>query len=198
MFKNDEHTILVAGDTHFKLRPDPAEVRRRDLFLSFLEAARDADELVLLGDVFDFWFDYPHFRLRGYDELLTALDGVRDAGVRLHFVGGNHDIWAARLHPELLYAFSHWLSHASRQASRDERHLIEKRARRHLARARGEWDLLLIGHVHHAFRIAEGGREMAALGSWFAGEASYAIVQGGRFELRDFAAEPRPPVADPQ
>lgn len=255
MFKNDRHTILVAGDTHFKLRPDPDEVRRRDLFLSFLEAARDADELVLLGDIFDFWFDYPHFRLRGYEELLSALDGVRDAGVRLHFVGGNHDIWAARylherygtsphgepftldagglrirlvhgdgllvrdwlyssfrrlvrqragvlfaksLHPELLYAFSHWLSHASRQASRDERHLIEKRARRHLARARGDWDLLLIGHVHHAFRIAEGGREMAALGSWFGGEASYAIVQGGRFELRDFAAEPRPPVADPQ
>ena len=62
---------------------------------ALLELARSADHLVLLGDIFDFWFDYPHFRLKGYDALLNALDLVRDAGTRIHFIGGNHDIWAA-------------------------------------------------------------------------------------------------------
>ena len=57
--------------------------------------AHHADHLVLLGDIFDFWFDYPHFRLTGYEEVLQELDRVRQAGVRLHFVGGNHDVWAA-------------------------------------------------------------------------------------------------------
>ena len=88
-------TALFVADAHFHLQPDPAEARRVEAFLAFLEAARGADHLVLLGDIFDFWFDYPHFRLRGYDAVLAGLDGVRDAGCRLHFVGGNHDIWAA-------------------------------------------------------------------------------------------------------
>lgn len=95
MNKNASETVLFVGDTHFHLVPEPGEDRRIMRFLEFLETARAADRLVLLGDVFDFWFDYPHFRLRGYEEILSGLDAVRDAGVRIDFVGGNHDIWAA-------------------------------------------------------------------------------------------------------
>jgi len=94
MSNNSNPTTLFVADTHFHLRPEAAEQKRLQRFLAFLEMAQKADHLVLLGDIFDFWFDYPHFRLRGYEELLTALDAVRKAGVRLHFVGGNHDIWA--------------------------------------------------------------------------------------------------------
>jgi len=64
-------------------------------FLELLELAAKADHLILLGDIFDFWFDYPHFRLKGYEPVLQGLDRVRDAGTRIHFIGGNHDIWAA-------------------------------------------------------------------------------------------------------
>ncbi len=87
--------VIFVADTHFHLEPDAAEKQRLARFLELLEAVRRADDLVLLGDIFDFWFDYPHFRLRGYVELLAGLDAVRDAGVRIHFIGGNHDIWAA-------------------------------------------------------------------------------------------------------
>lgn len=86
---------VFVADTHFRLRPEAAEQRRRDRFLSFLAACRGARHLVLAGDIFDFWFDYPHFRLKGYEEVLGSLDALRNAGVHLHFVGGNHDIWAA-------------------------------------------------------------------------------------------------------
>ncbi len=248
MSKTDEQTVLFVADTHFHLEPQPGEAERLSLFLDFLDMARGADELVLLGDIFDFWFDYPHFRLKGYESLLIALDRVRDAGVGLHFIGGNHDVWAAdymhrrygctpagdaldlerqglRLHlthgdglllrdrpyqafrwlvrqpagvlfaklwhPELLYAFSKRLSHTSRRAQRDEAEVIERRAQAYLVRARGDWDLMLMGHLHHPFRYERNGRTFAALGSWFGG-ASYGMLKGGRFELLDFAADPRP------
>ncbi len=88
-------TVIFVADSHFHLRPDASEERRRDRFCELCALARDADHLVLLGDIFDFWFDYPHFRLRGYEEILHGLDAVRAAGCTLHFVGGNHDVWAA-------------------------------------------------------------------------------------------------------
>lgn len=95
MSQASQPTAIIVADAHFHLEPDPAERQRVEAFLALLDAARGADHLVLLGDIFDFWFDYPHFRLRGYDAVLHGLDNVRDAGCRLHFVGGNHDIWAA-------------------------------------------------------------------------------------------------------
>ena len=95
MSKQHLETALFVADSHFHLRPGAAEIRRRQRFLDLVESATAADHLVLLGDIFDFWIDYPHFRMRGYEEILQTLDRVRRAGTRLHFVGGNHDIWAA-------------------------------------------------------------------------------------------------------
>ena len=92
----NEPTVIFVSDSHFHLEPDADESARLDKFLELLDLACQVDQLVLLGDMFDFWFDYPHFRLKGYDTLLTALDKVRAAGTRIHFIGGNHDIWAAR------------------------------------------------------------------------------------------------------
>lgn len=242
-------TVLFVADSHFHLSPDAAERSRLARFLEFLGLARRVDQLVLLGDIFDFWFDYPHFRLKGYEEILQTLDAVRDAGTQLHFVGGNHDIWAAGylherygtradgeafetafgsrrvrlehgdgylargpayrafravvrrraavvgaklLHPELLYAFSTWLSGTSRRASRDEAALIERRAAERLAAQHdAPWDLMVIGHVHHAFQISHGERTLASLGGWLEAEG-YGLLQDGRFELLDFAADPPP------
>jgi UDP-2,3-diacylglucosamine hydrolase len=92
---NHEPTVIFVSDTHFHLEPDASEAERLEQFIRLLDYACGADELVLLGDIFDFWFDYRHFRLKGYDGLLQALDRVREAGTRIHFIGGNHDIWAA-------------------------------------------------------------------------------------------------------
>ncbi len=88
-------TAIIVADSHFHLNPDQAERQRVAEFLELLDLATRADHLVLLGDIFDFWFDYHHFRLKGYDSILQALDRVRDSGTRIHFIGGNHDIWAA-------------------------------------------------------------------------------------------------------
>ncbi len=90
-----EPTVIFVSDSHFHLEPDAAETTRLSQFIELLELAQRADQLVLLGDIFDFWFDYPHFRLKGYEALLHALDKVHNAGTKIHFIGGNHDIWAA-------------------------------------------------------------------------------------------------------
>jgi UDP-2,3-diacylglucosamine hydrolase len=242
-------TAIIVADSHFHLVPDPAEQARVDSFLQLLELAAKADHLVLLGDIFDFWFDYPHFRLKGYDSILQGLDQVRAAGTRIHFIGGNHDIWAAdylhrrygckagaetdivqfgdrrillvhgdglwkfdwaysafravvrtragvvlakAIHPEILYAFSTWLSGKSRSASRDEASAIETRARAWLLRQREvDWDLMVSGHVHHGFITDANGLEIASLAGWF-DILGYGLLQDARFRLLDFARDPLP------
>lgn len=96
MDARSQPTAVFVADAHFHLDPDAAERQRLQHFLELLDLCRKADHLVLLGDIFDFWFDYPHFRLQGYEALLQGLDAVKAAGTTIHFVGGNHDIWAAR------------------------------------------------------------------------------------------------------
>jgi len=95
MSSGQQPTAIFVADSHFHLNPDEREQRRIRGFCDLMALSEKADHLFLLGDIFDFWFDYPHFRLRGYEEILQALDRVRAAGTRIHFVGGNHDIWAA-------------------------------------------------------------------------------------------------------
>ncbi len=242
-------TVVLVSDTHFRLEETAADSPRLARFLAFLEACRGVDSLVLLGDIFDFWFDYPHFRLRGYDDLLDALDALHRAGTRIEFVGGNHDIWAAAflhrrygsdpegrplhleqggrrivldhgdgllardylyktfrwivrrragillaksLHPELLYAFSRWLSGTSRRATRHEAGEIERLARLYLARAPRDWDLKIIGHLHLPLQVRLGEQELAVLGCWLGGEEGYAVLRGGRVALCDFRRDPSP------
>ena len=87
---------LFVADSHFHVRRSAGEEQRLVDFVALLDHYAGIPDVVLMGDIFDFWFDYPHFVMKGYDRLLTGLDRVCAAGSRLHFVGGNHDIWAAR------------------------------------------------------------------------------------------------------
>jgi len=81
---------LVASDAH--LGATSAEAAAA--FLAFLEAVPDlTDDLVLAGDVFDFWFEYGSVVRRDAFPALRRLAGLRDAGVRVRLVGGNHDAW---------------------------------------------------------------------------------------------------------
>ncbi len=259
MMHTTQAPVIFVADTHFHLQPGVAESRRLERFLELCHRARGVGHLVLLGDIFDFWFDYPHFRLRGYEEVLQALDVVRAAGTELHFVGGNHDIWATgymrerygcavrppqsrlvaggrrillchgdgmlkldwaygafrslvraragialakALHPEILFALSSWLSGRSRCATRDEATVIETRAAAWLAKqpplstTDDEWDLLVIGHVHHGFMTADRGRTLAALPGWL-DPLGYAVLQDGELRLLDFDSDPWPLPAAP-
>lgn len=56
-------------------------------------AKQDAQTIYLLGDIFDFWFEYKTVVPRGFTRLLGKLSEITDSGVEVHFFIGNHDIW---------------------------------------------------------------------------------------------------------
>jgi UDP-2,3-diacylglucosamine hydrolase len=87
--------IYFASDFHFGV-PDPASSRKReDLFVRWLDMIKpDAEELFLMGDLFDFWFEYKTVIPRGYTRVLGKLAEMADSGIRLHLFRGNHDMWA--------------------------------------------------------------------------------------------------------
>jgi len=86
-----EKPVYVVSDTH--LGAVPRETERA--FRGFLRhVARDAAALLINGDLFDFWFEYRHVILREHFRVVAALADVVDAGVKVWFVGGNHDAWA--------------------------------------------------------------------------------------------------------
>lgn len=87
--------IYFVSDSHLGV-PDPASsLIREKLLVRWLDTvAPNADEIFLLGDVFDFWFEYQTVVPKGFVRLLGKLAELADRGVKLHFFTGNHDLWA--------------------------------------------------------------------------------------------------------
>ncbi|MGP2570491.1 UDP-2,3-diacylglucosamine diphosphatase [Ornithobacterium rhinotracheale] len=86
--------IYFASDQHFGA-PNETESRAREQkFIQFLnEIKPDTHALFLLGDLFDFWFEYKQVVPRGYLRVLGKLAEFADAGIPIYFFIGNHDLW---------------------------------------------------------------------------------------------------------
>ena len=87
--------FFIVSDSHFGLElPEYPDLKRRKLFFKFLDDIKDeADSLILLGDIFDFWFEYRSVIPSVYFDVLTKLSDFASVH-RVIFVGGNHDMWA--------------------------------------------------------------------------------------------------------
>ena len=72
---------------------DDSVTREKDLVRWLHAVEPEAARIVMLGDIFDFWFTYKHAVPRGFIRVLGALAEVADKGVELHFFIGNHDMW---------------------------------------------------------------------------------------------------------
>ncbi|MBR4969923.1 MAG: UDP-2,3-diacylglucosamine diphosphatase [Alistipes sp.] len=84
-FVSDIH--LGSGDAAEQLR-----VERN--FLDFLKMVeKDAETLFLVGDIFDFWFEYKEVVPKGFVRVLGRLAELSDKGVRVIMLTGNHDMW---------------------------------------------------------------------------------------------------------
>jgi len=65
------------------------------LFAKWLDQIKDdVAELYLMGDIFDFWYEYKKVVPRGFTRILGRLADLADSGVEIHFFTGNHDLWA--------------------------------------------------------------------------------------------------------
>lgn len=86
--------IYFASDLHLGTPDYDTSLRRERLFVEWLDiAARDASEIFLVGDTFDFWHDYKTVVPKGYVRLLGKLAELSDRGLKLHIFTGNHDLW---------------------------------------------------------------------------------------------------------
>ena len=85
-----------ASDVHLGLRYGPeSSLDRERFFIRWLdEVAPDAEAIFLVGDIFDFWFEYKRVIPKGYSRLLGKFSELTDRGVTIHFFTGTHDKWA--------------------------------------------------------------------------------------------------------
>jgi UDP-2,3-diacylglucosamine hydrolase len=84
-----------ASDMHLGLEYNtPAQEREKRLVRWLDTVAADAEAIMLVGDVFDFWFEWKRVVPKGFARVLGKLAELADRGVRVHFFTGNHDMWA--------------------------------------------------------------------------------------------------------
>lgn len=86
--------IYFLSDFHLGA-PDPASsLAREKKIIRFLEHIReDASEIFILGDLFDFWYEYRKVVPKGFVRILGKLAEITDSGIPIHFFVGNHDMW---------------------------------------------------------------------------------------------------------
>ncbi len=87
--------IYFASDFHLGIPDQEQSLLREKKLVRWLEMARaDAAEIFLMGDLFDFWFEYKTAIPRGYSRLLGKLAEITDSAIPVHLFRGNHDMWA--------------------------------------------------------------------------------------------------------
>ncbi len=88
------HKLYFASDFHLGAGGYLNSRQREDRLVRWLDMIKaDAAEVFLMGDVFDFWFEYKTVVPRGYIRFLGKLAELTDAGIKLYFFKGNHDMW---------------------------------------------------------------------------------------------------------
>ena len=87
-------SVYFLSDAHLGCRSIPHDRTRERRLVHFLDGIKDkASAVYLLGDIFDFWYEYKTVVPRGYTRFLGKLSELADRGVEVHFFTGNHDIW---------------------------------------------------------------------------------------------------------
>jgi len=86
--------IYFASDFHLGSFPLENSEKREKIIVKWLDHIKDdAKELFLVGDIFDFWFEYSTVVPKGYIRFLGKLAELADLGVKITFFKGNHDMW---------------------------------------------------------------------------------------------------------
>lgn len=86
--------IYFISDFHLGAPDYEQSLEREKKIVRFLDSIEhDVEELYLLGDVFDFWFEYKTVVPRGFVRLLGKIASLSDKGIPIHYFTGNHDMW---------------------------------------------------------------------------------------------------------
>lgn len=86
--------IYFLSDFHLGTPNAAASRQREGMIVSFLDKAKeDAHAIFIVGDMFDFWYEYRTVVPKGYVRLLGKIAELTDRGIAVHFFVGNHDMW---------------------------------------------------------------------------------------------------------
>jgi len=86
--------IYFASDNHLGAPTKDASAPREKKFVAWLDDIKqDAAAIFLLGDLFDFWFEYKTVVPKGFTRTLGKLAEISDSGIPVYFFVGNHDLW---------------------------------------------------------------------------------------------------------
>lgn len=86
--------IYFLSDFHLGAPDAAASLQREKKIVQFLDSIKSsAAEIFIVGDIFDFWFEYKQVVPKGYVRLFGKLAEISDAGIPIHFFVGNHDMW---------------------------------------------------------------------------------------------------------
>jgi UDP-2,3-diacylglucosamine hydrolase len=86
--------VYFMSDAHLGLTDRATEWAKEDRIIAFWDSIKDsANELFILGDLFDAWIEYRTVIPKGFHRTLSALEDLRRRGIVIHFLAGNHDCW---------------------------------------------------------------------------------------------------------
>ncbi len=100
--------IYFISDIHLGAPALTNNLEREKLFVKWLDEIKDdASELFLLGDIFDYWFEFKKVVPRGFTRSLGKIAELADSGIKVHFFTGNHDVWVFDYLPSELGVILH-------------------------------------------------------------------------------------------
>jgi len=86
--------VYFASDNHLGAPTMEASLPREKKFVAWLDKIKDdATAIFLLGDLFDFWFEYKRVIPKGFTRTLGKLAEISDSGIPIYYFVGNHDLW---------------------------------------------------------------------------------------------------------
>lgn len=86
--------VYFASDFHLGAPNEIESKKREQKIIRWLnEISTDAEAVFLVGDIFDFWFEYKEVIPKGFIHFVAKLATLRDQGIPIYFFTGNHDLW---------------------------------------------------------------------------------------------------------
>lgn len=101
--------LYFISDVHLMLSRSDEEIRRREKLYRLLDKiSSTGGTLFLVGDIFDFYYEYPDVIPKTYFKVFSKLFQLKEKGIQIHFIVGNHDYWVMDFITETLMTQTHF------------------------------------------------------------------------------------------
>ena len=96
--------LFFISDIHLSLTNSDEEKQRRNDLIEFIRhVTEQKGSLFIVGDLFDFWFEYKYVMPKAYFDILSTFYQARSKGIEIYIIPGNHDYWTREFAEEILF-----------------------------------------------------------------------------------------------